>query len=758
MKKGKTPRPAKPRRHRGAAPRPAPITLKVGSEYYVLASSGATTGASRVLAHAQSFAVFDTTGDIAVSPLEALGLFYRDTRFLSRFEMQIDGKAPCFLNSYLSDDNAELLINLTNPHLRARDGAISVARTSIQLERSWVLIDAALYHRITARNYTRERVHFPLDLSFGSDFADLFEVRGVKRKHKGKRARSKVTRATAVLRYRGLDDVTRTTELAFEPRPARLTGDGASYVVDLEPEESVVLETRITCGLEPRPAAVSGITAASGSNDGFAPNLDHALELRREDIALSDRQWAKLSSSDELFNRLLKASTADLTSIIGRDSAGSFMMAGIPWFATLFGRDSIITALSLLTFNPAIAGQTLRALAAMQGTKIDDARDEQPGKIVHEVRAGEMAATGEVPFGRYYGSVDSTPLFLWLVGEHAAVTGDLTLAHELWPNVERALEWIERWGDIDGDGLVEYSRRTPRGLSNQGWKDSFDSISHADGSLAKAPIALAEVQGYVFAAYTKIADVAARMGRSEAAAKLAKRATALKAVFARAFWIEHRAMLALALDGDKRPCEVMASNGAHCLATGLVEGEHAAAMAERLLAADMFSGWGVRTLSANERRYNPMSYHNGSVWPHDNALAAMGIGRAGDRQGVIRILEALFNAGVRLQIGSLPELLCGFERDSAIGPVPYPTACHPQAWSAASIFAIVQAMLGLSVSGADQRVVIESPAIPSWLEWLKIEDLRVGAESVSLLMRRTDGAVAVEVLEKHHSITVEVRE
>ena len=758
MKKRKAPRAAKPRR-RGAVPsRPAPITLKVGSEYYVLASSGATTGASRVLAHAQSFAVFDTTGDIAVSPLEALGLFYRDTRFLSRFELLIDAKAPCFLNSYLSDDNAELLINLTNPHLRERDGAISVARTSIQLERSWVLVDAALYHRITARNYTRERVRFPLDLSFGSDFADLFEVRGVKRKHKGKRARTRVTRGAVVLRYRGLDNVTRTTELAFDPPPTKLAGEGASYIVELEPEESIVLETRISCGLEPPPATVSGVTAApSSSNDGFAPNLEHALEQRREDIALRDRQWAKLSSSDELFNRLLKASTADLTSIIGRDSAGSFMMAGIPWFATLFGRDSIITALSLLTFNPDIAGQTLRALAAMQGTRIDDARDEQPGKIVHEVRAGEMATTGEVPFGRYYGSVDSTPLFLWLVGEYVAVTGDLGIARELWPNVERALEWIERWGDIDGDGLIEYSRMTPRGLSNQGWKDSFDSISHADGSLAKAPIALAEVQGYAFAAYTKIADVATRLGRSDLASKLTSRAATLKAAFTRAFWIERRAMIALALDGDKRPCEVMASNGAHCMATGLVEGEHATAMAERLLAADMFSGWGVRTLSANERRYNPMSYHNGSVWPHDNALAAMGIGRAGDRQGVIRILEALFNAGVRLQIGSLPELLCGFERCPEIGPVPYPTACHPQAWSAASVFAIVQAMLGLSVSGADKRVIIDSPAIPSWLEWLKIEDLRVGAELVSLLMRRSDGAVAVEVLEKHHSVTVEVR-
>ncbi|MHB8380989.1 MAG: amylo-alpha-1,6-glucosidase [Candidatus Binataceae bacterium] len=752
MKKRAPLRKSKPRRRITRAPRPAPITLKVGSEYYVLASSGATTVDGRVLAHAQSFAVFDTTGDLAGSPREALGLFHRDTRFLSRFEMSIDAKAPCFLNSYLSDDNAELVINLTNPFLRAHDGAIAVPRTSIQIERGWVLDDAALFHRVTARNYSRERVRFALDLSFGADFSDLFEVRGVKRKRKGKRARPRVKHGAVVLRYLGLDGVTRITELTFDPPPAKLRGESASFVVALEPEQSVTLQTRITCALEPEPAVVQS------QSESLAADFDRALETRREEISARDRKWAKLSTSDDLFNRLIKASSADLTSLIGIDSAGSFMMAGIPWFATLFGRDSILTSLSLLAFNPDIAGQTLRALAAMQGTKIDDSRDERPGKIVHEVRAGEMAATREVPFGRYYGSVDSTPLFLWLIGEHAEVTGDLTLAQELWPNVERALEWIERWGDIDGDGFVEYSRNTPQGLSNQGWKDSFDSISHADGTLAKAPIALAEVQGYVYAAYTRISEVATRMGRIDVAARLTARAAALKAAFLPAFWVEHRAMIALALDGDKRPCEVMASNGAHCLATGLVEGAQATAMCERLLAPDMFSGWGVRTLSTEERRYNPMSYHNGSIWPHDNALAAIGLARAGDRNGIIRILEGLFKAGVRLQIGSLPELLCGFERLPELGPVPYPTACHPQAWSAASVFPIVQAMLGLSVSGAYKRVTIESPAMPAWLQWLKLEDLRVGTETVSLLMRRTDGTVAVEVLEKHPSITVEVRE
>lgn len=625
-------RAARPRRRAIAGPRPAPIALKVGSEYYVLATSGSTTGDTRVLADAQSFALFNTSGDIAPSPIEALGLFHRDTRFVSRFEILIDGKEPSFLNSYLSDDNAELQINLTNPHLRAPDGSISLPRTSVQLERSWVLIGAVLFHRITTRNYARERVRLPIDLFFGSDFADLFEVRGVKRKRKGTRVRPKVAGRAVTLRYHGLDRVTRITELEFNPASARLGSKCASFIVEIEPDQSAVLETRISCSLEPPPSV-------SAASDALATDLDSALGARREEISRRDRQWAKLSTSDELLNRLLTISIADLTSIIGDNSKGSFMMAGIPWFATLFGRDSIITALSLLVFNPTIGRNSLRALAALQGTRIDNACDEQPGKIVHEVRAGEMAAIGEVPFGRYYGSVDSTPLFLWLVGEYVRVTGDLTIAHELWPNVLRALEWIERWGDLDGDGMVEYGCKARHGLANHGWKDSFDSITHADGSLAKAPITLAEVQGYVFAAYTRIGETATKLGHTEVSGKLARRAAALKTTFERAFWLERSGMLALALDADKRPCEVMASNGTHCVATGLFEGDHALAMCERLLAPDMFSGWGIRTLSSNERRYNPMSYHNGSVWPHDNAIASMAFGRVGNRQGVIQIFE-----------------------------------------------------------------------------------------------------------------------
>ena len=723
--------------------------LKIGPDFYVLASALASRRASRVLANGESFAVFDVGGDILDNPLEALGFFHRDTRYLSRFELRIHEREPYFLNSYLSDDKAQFRINLTNPDLDGRGRAIKLPRDAIQIERSWVLADATLVHRLRVRNYAGIALRIPLEFFIGADFADIFEVRGVERKHHGKTPHPEVRKGTVRFSYEGLDGVRRFTQVAFDPPPRALSPERAAFLVDLDREAAAELEIRIAGGTESKGPRRRSTPAA---------DFDGALAARRSAIERSQVSWARLSASNELFDSLLTRSRADLTSLISHTTDGTFIMAGIPWFATLFGRDSIITALALLPFNPEVATHTLRVLAGMQGSRIDPAREEQPGKIVHEIRAGEMAATGEVPFGRYYGSVDSTPLFLWLFGRCIADTGDLALAEELWPSAERALEWIERCGDRDGDGYVEYVGKTPRSLANQGWKDSFDAISHASGELATAPIALAEVQGYVYAAYVSLADVAARLGRGGVASRLAERATSLRKAFSRDFWLEPECTVALALDADKQPCRVMSSNAAHCLATGLLDPDQAAAVSRRLLGDDMFSGWGVRTLGANERRYNPMSYHNGSIWPHDNAIAAIGLARYGNRAGALSILEGLFDAAVHLETASLPELFCGFPREPRLGPVPYPVACYPQAWSAASVFMILQAALGLRVMGFERRLLFDSPAIPPWLEWLRIEDLKIGDSSVSLLLRRTsDGAAMTEILERNGSITVEVK-
>lgn len=726
------------------SPKETGTIIKVGPDFHILASSLTSRRATRVLANGESFAVFEVGGDILNSPLEPLGFFHRDTRYLSRFELKVVGEMPYYLNSYISGENAQLQVNLSNPDLGLHDDAVELARNSLQIERNWVLQDAVLLHKLVVRNFERVRVEIPLDLLFGADFADLFEVRGLKRIRRGECSPPEVSRKAVRFSYQGLDNVRRFTEISFDPEPVGLTAERAAFRLTLNPNQQKDLEVRILAGCEKKP-----------QSNVYPARFDEALAQRRAEMAGSDAAWARITTSSELMNSLLRHSLADLTSLMRYTPQGTFIMAGIPWFATLFGRDSILTALFALPFNPAIAAGTLKTLASLQGVGISRARDEQPGKIVHEIRGGEMAATAEVPFGRYYGSVDATPLFLWLLGSYVSTTGDLALAEQLWSNVERALQWIERWGDRDGDLYVEYLRETPRGLANQGWKDSFDAIMHADGTLARPPIALCEVQGYVYAGYVSIADAARRLGHHSLADRLAERAAKLKAAFARDFWLEREGIVALALDFDKQPCRVMTSNGAHCLATGLLDPQPARALGEHLLSDEMFSGWGIRTLSTRESRYNPMSYHNGSIWPHDNAIAAAGLFRLSGRRGVLRILEGLLKAAVPLRAGSLPELFCGFQRDDRLGPVPYPVACQPQAWSAASILMIVQAMLGIKVMGFEHKLVIDSPAMPEWLDWIKIEHLKVGAGAASFVVRRTPEVPAIEILEKPGPISVE---
>jgi glycogen debranching enzyme len=735
-----------------ASPRLAQTFVKVGSEYYVLASSLASRRTTRVLADGRSFAIFDASGDIIDSPLEALGFFNSDTRHLARFEMLVAGETPYYLNSYLGNDREQFRSTLTNTDLRNSTGAIQLPRNSIRVERGWVLRGPALFHRLTLRNYVRAPIDIELDFFYGVDFADVFEVRGIRRERRGEILQPKIEGDSVTLRYLGLDKVERTTELKFNSAPSAVSEERATFKLHIDTDQNRELECRVTAGASSRPSHISVPISTRRAPDNFAI----ALSERQTELATTRDSWASISSSNGLFTTMLRRAMVDLTSMISEAGDSAFMMAGIPWFATLFGRDSIITALSILPFYPELATRTLKTLARVQGTKVDEARDEQPGKIVHEIRAGEMAATGEIPFGRYYGSIDSTPLFLWLYGRCIEVTGDLVLADQLWPHAQRAIEWIERYGDLDGDGYIEYLRESPRGLVNQGWKDSYDAISHRDGQLARPPIALAEVQGYVYAACTSVAAVAARLGHSEVAARLAARATALKRSFERDFWLDEEGMVALALDVDKRPCRVMSSNGAHCLATGLIDGDRAAAMCRRLLDDDMFTGWGIRTLSRHERRYNPMSYHNGSVWPHDTAIAALGLARGGDHSGVITVLEGLVDASAQLQCTSLPELFCGFRREPSLGPVPYPVACHPQAWSAASVFLILQAMLGMRVLGFERRVVFESHLIPSWLDWLRIDGLRVGQGSVSFVLARSLSGSAVEVKQRSGGVRVEV--
>ncbi|HJU10849.1 MAG TPA: glycogen debranching N-terminal domain-containing protein, partial [Candidatus Binataceae bacterium] len=615
--------------------------IKLDSDFHVKASALTSRRATRVLVNGESFAVFEVGGDILPAPDEPLGFFHRDTRYLSRFELKIAGETPYYLNSYASQENAQLRINLSNPDLGFRGGEIELPRNSIQLERNWVIAGPALFHKLTVRNYARRQIEISLDFLFGVDFADLFEVRGFKRQSRGQYCEPCVTDKGVMFIYRGLDSVTKSARIIFESEPVALDSGRARFRFRLKPDEYQDFEVRIV--------GCSDYDEDTEDDKAAPARFDDALAHRLLEISRFDPGWTRISASHQSLDLLLRRSAADLTSMIRLTPEGTFLMAGIPWYATLFGRDSILTALFVLPFNPALAVGTLKSLASLQGTRFDPQRDEQPGKIVHEIREGELACTGEVPFGRYYGSVDATPLFLWLLGRYVETSGDLGLARELWSNAQRALDWIEHWGDPDGDLYVEYLRETPRGLANQGWKDSFDAISHADGSLAHPPIALCEVQGYVYAAYRTIADLARRLGHEQTAIKLKQRAAMLRARFSQDFWLEPERTVALALDGDKKPCRVMSSNAGQCLATGLLDAEQADALAERLMSDDMFSGWGVRTLSCDEQRYNPMSYHNGSVWPHDNALVAAGLARHRRREEALRILDGLLQAAAHLK-------------------------------------------------------------------------------------------------------------
>lgn len=707
----------------------------------------------RTLKSGDAFAVLDNYGDVGTTPETSEGLFCNDTRHLSLFQLYFDGKRPLILGSVIQDDNVALTVDLANPEITRSDGLTVIPRDAIAIERTKFLWKAVCYERVGLRNFDRVAHEFTLSLSFGADFRDLFEVRGMKRPRRGE-TQTHIRAGVARFAYGGLDDRVRRTVLRFVPEPVRLEKDFASFRFRLEPGERSSLLITVACDLI---EASSGEVPSLVNAPGMAPQgFAKAYQDARRELRLLTANVSKIASSNALLDDLVSRSTSDLYTLMTRGPDGLYPYAGIPWFSTMFGRDGIITAMMLLWADPSVARGVLVQLAKAQAVTSDPEADAQPGKILHERRSGEMANLGEVPFGFYYGSVDATPLFVMLAGQYFDRTGDLATIERLWGSIEAALLWCEKFGDRDGDGFVEYFRETENGLANQGWKDSHDSISHADGSLAQGPIALVEVQAYVYGAKQAGAVLARALGRDDRCDALLREATRLRDSFDQAFWCEEIGSYALALDGDKRPCRVRSSNVGHALFGGIAYPERAARVAETLMSEGSFSGWGVRTLNVGETRYNPMSYHNGSVWPHDNALIALGFSRYGFKREAARLFEAIFDAATYQEQQRLPELFCGFLRRRRRGPTAYPVACSPQAWAAAAPFAMLAACLGLQLPAAANEIRLVDPVLPSFLDEVIIRGLTLGASQFDLRIHRHQSDVTINVLKRWNNSNAQV--
>ncbi len=711
--------------------------LNATEQYSIVAASHSEVPA-RVLKHGDTFLVFDRFGDINAQSRGEQGLYHDDTRYLSFLELRIGSERPLLLSSEIARNNELCTVDFTNGDILI-DGHVALPKSTLHVRRARFLWNGVCHERFLVTNYGLAPCEASIVLRFGADFADIFEVRGSARERRGETT-TRVVDAESVHEYVGLDRRVRRLRVRCAPAPTRLQPSLVEYVLMLAPGEQRALSLSFACESERRPAP---------------PRLAYQAawdEARARPAVLAS--GARIESSSVPFNSWLNRSIADVEMLLTDTPRGAYPYAGVPWFSTVFGRDGLITALELLWVAPAVARGVLQCLADLQADAVDAASDAEPGKILHEMREGEMAALGEVPFGRYYGSVDATPLFVMLAGAYYRRTGDLDFIRGIWPNVERALVWMQKYGDVDGDGLIEYARRSPGGLVHQGWKDSHDSIRHADGAPAIGPMALCEVQGYAHAAWRGAATMAAALGQRTEAQQYLYAAERLARTFESLFWCEELNTYALALDGRKRPCRVRTSNVGHCLYAGIAKEDRAKLAAETLMGVDAFSGWGVRTVSALETWFNPMSYHNGSVWPHDNAIIAAGLSRYGRTDLALAILNGLLDATPFLELQRLPELFCGFERRHGEGPTLYPVACSPQAWAAGAVFMLLQAVLGLSVDATARTVSLSHPRLPESIAHLHIGHLSVGSASVDLVCTRHAHDVDVSVLRRKGDVRV----
>ena len=686
-----------------------------------------------VLKHDDLFAVFNAWGDFHgllhdVGPSTgADGLFQDDTRILSRLTLRLADRVPQLLGGTIGRDNVVFSAHLTNEAFEDDRGR-RVAPSQLGLQRRRLLWHRRLYEALQVENFSPAPVTTHLTIEVGADFCDVFEIRGATRVRRGELMRPLVDGGSLTLSYRGLDGELRRTAICFSV-PVDIQGQQIRIPIELAPGETH-----------------HSLMTISSQGDVARPNRLGFLRALKESKRAARRaiqEFKPIATSNTAFEAWLARAAADLSLLVTQLDTGPYPYAGIPWFSAPFGRDAIVTALQMLWVDPSLARGVLAHLAALQAAEQSTFYDSEPGKIVHEIRKGEMATLLEIPFGRYYGGVDTTPLFVMLAAAYLKRTNDVPFAKRVWPAVRAALNWIDTFGDADGDGFVEYRRGAEGGLSNQGWKDSHDSVFHADGGFARGAIAMVEVQAYVVAAKRGASEIAMAIGENAAAQELAQKADRLQVALDEHFWCQSIGTYALALDGEKHQCAVRTSNPGHVLFCGAAPAARAIEIGRALMAPDLFSGWGVRTVAVGERRYNPISYHNGTVWPHDCSIVAAGLARYGMANYAERILSGLFDASCSLPQFRLPELFCGFPRRAGEGPVSFPSACTPQAWASGAVFLLLQACLGIDIDARSNRVTVRRPVLPDWLDHVSLEMLPIGEGSVSVNFERAQAGVDV---------------
>jgi glycogen debranching enzyme len=680
---------------------------------------------SLALIRGSTFFVSARQGDLTPPGAPHIGLFHGDTRFLSRFELLFNGREPLVLSSTAEGANSSRI------ELTVRGGTVpgenlDLPVNTIYVHREQLLNRDHFYDALEIQSFHEAEVKLIVELSFAADFMDIFQVRGLLRGKSGHYYQPETDDSRVRFLYEGLDRRTRLTELGFDPVPQILESHRAVWQCNLPPRGSTKLTTRV----------------AMQTSDEVHGQHWHELtaDQARRHSAVQHRDWAesctRFRSSNDIFDVLLRTSTEDFYALRIHDPAGTAIAAGVPWFAALFGRDSLLSSYETLILDPELALGTLRVLASYQGKESNDDRDEDPGKILHEHRCGEMTATNEVAFGRSYGSVDATPLFLILAEEYFHWTADQALLHELQGPIRDATNWLLQYGDLDGDGLIEYRRRSPKGLFNQGWKDSADANRHTDGRIAQPPVALIEVQGYAVRALAAASGLLSMFGENQLASRAADRSEEIRGLIEKYFWLEDRGYFAMALDREKKSLRVEGSNPGHLLFAQAITSERARQITRRLLKPGLFSGWGIRTLSSEEGYFNPMSYHCGSVWPHDNAIIGYGMARYGMQQEASIVLQSLYEAALHFRDYRLPELFCGVERQPRSEPVHYPVSCSPQAWAAGAPFLLLTGLLGLCPSAERGELAIVDPCLPPFLNTLRVDNLRIGSSRLSLEFER----------------------